>query len=154
MGLKYEFRYCHYCEDIKKVRTKTQSCPHCFQFMLERVKQPDTLIKRERRYISPPLVREIVRPLIIQNNIIVHETTNQAFKPELDIMTATSQTVGTDKECAVCLEEYVLADENSILLNLQPSEVSQMACGHIFHYKCLYQWCKTRKKKSCPLCRT
>ena len=48
-------------------------------------------------------------------------------------------------ECAICLADIIV--EDSLLL-----------CNHLFHVKCILQWCKCQIKNhklpSCPLCKT
>ena len=45
-----------------------------------------------------------------------------------------------DETCTICLDNYEKNDE-----------ITELDCGHIYHYKCIYQW--VQSKKSCPLCR-
>lgn len=44
------------------------------------------------------------------------------------------------KECSICLEKFKI-----------PQKVKVLNCGHIFHFKCLYNWFVL--KTSCPNCR-
>ena len=44
-----------------------------------------------------------------------------------------------DQNCVICMSE---------LLNCR----KLAPCGHLFHYKCLFQWVQT--KKECPVCRS
>ncbi len=55
---------------------------------------------------------------------------NRIFKP--------SKTA-PDQNCVICMTE---------LLNCRRLST----CGHLFHYKCLFEW--IQNKKDCPICRT
>lgn len=58
------------------------------------------------------------------------ESFNRIFKP--------SKTA-PDQNCVICMTE---------LLNCRRLST----CGHLFHYKCLFEW--IQNKKDCPICRT
>ena len=45
-------------------------------------------------------------------------------------------------DCAVCLAEF---DEEE--------QVRELACEHIFHHDCIYDWFMKAKAPACPLCR-
>ncbi|CEM31579.1 unnamed protein product [Vitrella brassicaformis CCMP3155] len=48
------------------------------------------------------------------------------------------------KECTICLHR----------LNQQPSQrVIRLACGHLFHHKCMLNWARQRTPITCPNCR-
>ena len=65
------------------------------------------------------------------------------YKKEKKLTTAihniiTQAPTEVDRNCVICMEPLL----NSYRLQL---------CGHIFHYKCMYQWIQT--KEECPICR-
>ncbi|KAL1301439.1 hypothetical protein AAFC00_005692 [Neodothiora populina] len=51
--------------------------------------------------------------------------------------------VGRQKECVVCLEEYVDG----------VSRVMSLPCGHEFHAECISPWLTTRRR-TCPICKS
>lgn len=58
------------------------------------------------------------------------ENLNRIFQPSSPAI---------DQNCVICMSELL----NCRRLN---------TCGHLFHYKCLFQWIQT--KTDCPVCRS
>eukprot|EP00826_Nyctotherus_ovalis_P021791 TRINITY_DN170_c0_g2_i1.p1 TRINITY_DN170_c0_g2~~TRINITY_DN170_c0_g2_i1.p1 ORF type:complete len:185 (-),score=35.38 TRINITY_DN170_c0_g2_i1:154-708(-) len=50
----------------------------------------------------------------------------------------------SEKECSICIEEYVKGEE-----------IAELPCDkrHYFHASCVMNWIKEAKKVSCPICR-
>ena len=164
--------YCHNCCELVKLRPQEYSCRYCNGPQLELVTDISTLQRQAVSYTfvvskwtlndefrSPPNVAEPRRPLIIvQNQIVAPEQLEQRRRSQqldityLDKRTAVS-TLTNDTECSICLAPYQFADRIPITSNVEPSEVSKLLCGHVFHYDCAKSWFKNTSKNECPFCR-
>ncbi|KAI4702506.1 hypothetical protein J4E81_002870 [Alternaria sp. BMP 2799] len=74
----------------------------------------------------------------------------EPYGPPLDLidLAATTTTVPEDQCCTVCMENHShsISDGGTMKLN---------SCGHLFHYKCIYEWLNGTSPNSnlCPECR-
>ena len=60
-----------------------------------------------------------------------------------------------DENCLICLENYKNKKNDNILFETEESknEKISLPCEHIFHLKCVSQWCLS-KNNNCPLCKS
>jgi len=151
--------YCHNCCELVKLSPQRYSCRYCNGYQLELVKDTSTLQRQTVTYTSPPNVAEPRRPLIIvQNQIVTADTLEQRRRSQqlditrLDKRTAVSS-LTNDTECSICLAPYQFADRIPMTSDVEPSEVSKLVCGHVFHYDCAKSWFKNTSKNECPFCR-
>ncbi|KAJ9658806.1 hypothetical protein H2201_007664 [Coniosporium apollinis] len=71
-----------------------------------------------------------------------HDSTNSEEKREAGLAEWRRRYGGRQKECVVCLEEYVDG----------VSRVMSLPCGHEFHAECITPWLTTRRR-TCPICK-
>ena len=60
--------------------------------------------------------------------------------------------LGDNKECSICLEEFNQHNSNNIRANLDDNFITK--CGHTFHKKCLAKTIIVSQSLKCPICRT
>lgn len=53
--------------------------------------------------------------------------------------------INDDESCPICLDEL---DEQKTKLSLLTLD-----CMHIFHAKCIINWCEEKQSPTCPICR-
>jgi len=71
-----------------------------------------------------------------------HESLSAVEKREAGLAEWRRRYGGRQKECVVCLEEYVDG----------VSRVMSLPCGHEFHAECITPWLTTRRR-TCPICK-
>ena len=59
----------------------------------------------------------------------------------------------TETDCSICLLPFAFSDRIPLVATEQPSVVTKLKCGHIFHYDCVKQWFTSTAKNECPMCR-
>ncbi|KAI4626501.1 hypothetical protein J4E83_003652 [Alternaria metachromatica] len=74
----------------------------------------------------------------------------EPYGPPLDLidLAATITTVPEDQYCTVCMENHSHSTSDGGTMKLN-------SCGHLFHYKCMYEWLNGTSSNSnlCPECR-
>ncbi|KAI4666398.1 uncharacterized protein J4E79_002436 [Alternaria viburni] len=74
----------------------------------------------------------------------------EPYGPPLDLidLAATTTTVPEDQCCTVCMESHSHSTSDGGTMKLN-------SCGHLFHYKCIYEWLNGTSSNSnlCPECR-
>ena len=60
-----------------------------------------------------------------------------------------------NETCLICLENYNNNNNDNVLFESEESKNEKIAlpCEHIFHLKCVTQWCLS-KENNCPLCKS
>ncbi|KAF2027341.1 hypothetical protein EK21DRAFT_114967 [Setomelanomma holmii] len=90
-------------------------------------------------------------PSEIQNDINAGAAV-EAYDPEIEPIEFAYAVVGeerpTSQNCAICAEDYGHPREYDLCLKLR-------ACGHYFHYACVYDWINgvATNSNRCPECR-
>ena len=143
--------FCHNCSEL--VTVTSLYCPQCRGLQLEQVDDPSSLQPRIVTYTSPPNVTEVRAPLIINR---IRQNERGRRRPldisKLEKQTATSE-LTTETDCSICLARFAFSDKIPITSTEAPSEVSQLLCGHIFHFHCAKHWFNSNARNECPLCR-
>lgn len=76
-----------------------------------------------------------------ENQIVLIDLTTES-----PIETEKEEKTDNGHECPVCYEIMNHTDKLDA--------VRTLACGHVFHEKCIYTWIILQKHDDCPLCRT
>ena len=110
---------------------------------------------------APPLddtVQEIPALLINGQGDVVQSNQPEPPQPQINYGEKLVSKVANSREiddptCAICLIDYDFKDRMSIMSLQTPSKVSQLKCGHWFHYQCIKEWFQHKNANECPVCR-
>ena len=94
---------------------------------------------------SPDALFAIINMLVVLEPILnILDPIRVDSENEITLNITSQPYNSTDKKydtCSICTDMYELSEEVSVL-----------NCGHIYHPKCIKEWCKY--KQVCPLCNT
>ena len=110
---------------------------------------------------APPLddtVQEIPALLINGQGDVVQSNQPEPPQPQINYGEKLVSKIANSREiedptCAICLIDYDFKDRMSIMSLQSPSKVSQLKCGHWFHYQCIKEWFQHKNANECPVCR-
>lgn len=102
-----------------------------------------TVHNNDRNAIDPMFRMLSMLAIVTPMFSISEDRVNNIGTPQLVPSLSSQLYDTTDKKydsCLICTEEYTKTDNVSVL-----------KCGHVYHPKCIREWCK--HKTCCPMCK-
>jgi len=154
--------FCHQCSEIVSF-IPPNKCDTCKGIFVERIDSTANLESNAHPepVRAPPLddtVQEIPALLINGQGDVVQSNQPEPPQPQINYGEKLVSKVANSREiddptCAICLIDYDFKDRMSIMSLQTPSKVSQLKCGHWFHYQCIKEWFQHKNANECPVCR-